>query len=544
MADTTAPRVPAPPPQFTGEEAFSLFHPEPDEPDHWLWLEQHLGHEAIRDFLDPLKRVLKIAREHGCRTVVVEERYVDADYRSEYSTFWSRRFQERPPLARRVHFFGARLEVGELHDLPPEHDYIGYCVLRPTALGPMGRTVLRPPSGFAADAVLCTVVEHPSLFGCELEVEGVPFCQQDGELLRCAHAAAWLCHYIAQERHLISRHTTAEIAKLPSSDPSKYRSLPSNGLTAEQLQSIFSALGTPALFYAADDLPDPPAELPPIEPERVGVFGAQAARERAVERAQRQWKDEMDRERLLRVVCKYLNSGFPVVVLTEGEENHAFTLVGWERVDGRVRLLACDDQVGPYEPIDDVLEDQRAGGRWVSLMVPLPEKAFLTGEAAEQMAWNIAQGAANLTTSANAQEQDFVAFRHQLEHLRAGISVRTQLIRGREYKNRIGAQDRHPDALRLYRMAHLPNWVWLVEFHDPRAREGGQPCVLAEIVFDSTSHDVAPLTLLATTASTARDHGALRRGEAVHEAPGPRKPWTSLICPVAAQDEDANEQAA
>jgi hypothetical protein len=527
---------PLEPPCAAASVGHRLFHPDPQEPRHWAWLIDELGAGAASRFLRPLAAVFEVAREGGCNCIVVEERYLDLDYRSEYSMFWSKRFEHSPPEAKRIHFFATALTPEQLHEIPAGADYLGYSVLRPATLGPVGRTVMRPPPRVGAEAVLCTVHDRPNLFGNELSVRGTPFCQQDGELLRCAHAATWLTHYVAQGRGLIGRRTTAEIATLPSLEVSRHRSLPSNGLTVEQMQSIFSAMGLPAVFYDATDLPDPPAPLPEVEPEPLGRLAGRGKREEASEQAQREWQQEMRREQLLRVACKYINSGFPVVVLTEGEENHAFTLTGWERRAGGVRLYAADDMLGPYEPIDDVLGEQERSGKWVGIMLPLPEKVFLTGEAAEQAGWNIAEGASRVEQPTTEQEADFQRLAGSFDHLRAGVSVRTMLIEGRQLKRELADRGRAPGPLTLYRLAHLPHWVWLVEFHDVEARDRGEPCVVAEIVFDSTSHDEVPLTVLSSTASQSRDHGAIRRGEeGATEAAGPGEKWKSLILRRATQ---------
>ena len=320
--------------------AATVWHLDPASPSDSEELLRWLLPASVRgQARRPMRQVLRIAREGGCRSVVVEERYIDPDYRSEYSAFWSRRFEERRPLAKRLHFFAAPIEPETLHVAPPAGSYLGYTVLRPTDLGPVGRTVLRPPPRLG-DAVLTTVRDRPSLFGNPLDVLGVPFCQQDGEFLVCAHSAAWLCHYVAHHRGVIGRRMTAEIASIPSVEGSKHRPLPATGLTGEQMQAIFSSLGIPALFYDATDLPRLPTEFP------AGGFRI---------RGQRHRQRQRQREQLLRVVCKYINSGFPVVVLTSGRQAHAFTLVGWREEAGAIQLIACDDQVGPYEVIEDPL---------------------------------------------------------------------------------------------------------------------------------------------------------------------------------------------
>src|ERR1700761_1271602 len=64
--------------------------------------------------------------------------------------------------------------------------------------------------------------------------------------------------------------------------------------------------------------------------------------------------------RLITVICRYLNSRFPVLI---GAGDHAFVLVGWfRRDDGGVSFVACDDQVGPYEVIDDPFDTTRRRG--------------------------------------------------------------------------------------------------------------------------------------------------------------------------------------
>lgn len=461
-----------------------------DVDEQWQQAAEAVAGEVADGALNTIKCILDIVRSRGCSTIVVEQRYIDRDYQSEYSAFWAGRFESRPAEARRLHFFQASFDAMALPQLPTNPGYLGYCVVRPTALGAVGRTVIEPAQT-VLDARLTKIVDRPSLFGHPLEVVGVPFCQQDGELLRCAHAAAWICHYVAFHRRVVARRLTADIASMPAVDASKYRPLPSNGLTAEQLQSIFSAMGIPAFFYAADDLP---------------LLPGRRLKDPAVPAAEhnRRVRDE----RVLRVVCKYLNSGFPVVVLTEsGNENHAFTLVGW-RLDeeGTTQLVACDDRVGPYELIDSPELDGRRRGRWKGFMIPLPDNVYLTGEAAETRARQLVLAEVDkAAVEEDSPTADLAEIAPHLDALGGPISVRTRLMEGRRYKATIVRQGRHHEAVRIARMAHLPQWVWVVEFQDRARREAGDPCVSAEIVFDSTSHDERPAFALLSTRSTMID---------------------------------------
>lgn len=470
----------------------TVFHPDPAQDEHWAELGDLFAYEVLDSARAPIDRIFEIVRSRACRTIVLERDYVDRDYLSEYSAFWASRFADRPVRAARVHFFAREFGVDDLHDLPQDVGYLGYFVFRPTPLGAIGRTVLVPPASLTGDEVRLTeVVDRPSLFGNPLEVRGVPFCQQDGVLLRCAHAAAWICHFVAHHRRIIGRKATADIATMSSVEGSKHRPLPSTGLTGEQLQGVFSAVGIPAFFYEVEKLPKLPADLPDIP-------------ELSAEEQSRRVLDE----RIFRVVCKYLNSGFPVVVLTESEdENHAFTLVGWESLDdeGGVRLIACDDQVGPYEIIDSPTVDGAQRGTWKGFMLPLPKEVFLTGEAAESRARQYVRAAAQSPMDDDVVSTDFAEIAPHLDDLRGKVRVRSRLIEGRRYKAMAKRQRRHPDAIRVLRMANYPLWVWVVEFQDPVCRKAREPCVMAEVIFDSSAHDDAPDFELISTQSATID---------------------------------------
>jgi hypothetical protein len=63
------------------------------------------------------------------------------------------------------------------------------------------------------------------------------------------------------------------------------------------------------------------------------------------------------------------------------------------------------------------------------------------------------------------------------------------LVSNRDYKRRLLDQGRPPDVTERLRLAPLSNWVWVVEAHDRAARDAGEPCAVAEFVYDSTSFE-------------------------------------------------------
>lgn len=412
-----------------------------------------------------MDEIFKAVRAGGCRTVIVENRYVDGDFRSEFSAFWSRRFDGVPAFARRLHFFTTEIRDNELHALPDNSGYLGYAVIRPIEQGPVGRTVIAPPPE-QRDATLALATDEITLFGNRLAVEGAPFCQQDGEYFRCAHAAAWMCHYSAVLRGLVPRQPTSAFIDATPTMLSLERPLPSKGMSLQQLQAVFGAFQQPALFYGLGKMPrvagvEDPAPPPPAD-GHVLLPG--------------KWDT-----RVFSVVCRYLNSGYPVFIATQ---DHAFALVGWYRDGDWIRFIVNDDQRGPYGVIDSPFEDSR--GVWQALMVPLPPRVLLSAESAENRAHLAfrALGSAPGVAAAWAEIANGVADK--------SISLRTLLRDASEYKIELASRGVPEEATRLLRLARLPHFVWVVEAHDREARRAGEPCVIAEVVIDSTSNDYAP----------------------------------------------------
>ena len=414
----------------------------------------------------PLHQVFDVVRKGGCVTVVVENRYVDVDYRSEYSSFWSLKFDNQSPFARRFHFFATNLEEKTLHLLTEEQveSYLGYSIIRPVPHGRVGRTVVKPPPELDG-ATLTLIDDKVSLFGTPLTVRGVPFCEQDKEFLRCAHAAAWICHYTAARRGNVGRHSTAEIVEMSPNALSPERALPSQGLNYNQLQVVFGALAQPAILYGLSALPQVVGVEDPVSPDD----------ENSGEETPAGWWDK----RMISIICRYLNSGFPVLV---GADEHAFVLVGWRRDDeGSVQFIACDDGVGPYEVIKSPFEHDLAP--WDSFMIPLPPKVYLSAESAETRAHEWFRYFAE-------QVEQLSQFGEEL--LEGKVVLRTMLRTGSRYKEEVKRVARSPQTLQALRLARLPHWVWVVEAHRPELCKEEKPCVVAAAVLDSTAFDEKP----------------------------------------------------
>jgi hypothetical protein len=438
---------------------------------------------SLEDRYQPFSRTLHqcfhVACENGAQSVVIETHYYDADYRSEYAAFYSRLYVPREATTHRLHFFKSDLTGRPLWDLgigPDDSDYLGYVIVRPSPLRRVGRTVLSPPARHK-DAVRTSVTDRVTLFGQELTVRGVPFMQQDANatLDRCAHIAAWMAHYSAFRRDEVARLPVAEFSL--RADPSYGgRPAPSGGLTDRQLVELLRRL-----------------ELPPhvVDVASLSLPGHLAKQtEQEVPAQPRPWVSSLEA-----TCCRYLNSGYPVIVATD---HHTFVLCGYFRDkdgdDESIRFVRHEDEAGPYLVVPSPYRDLGPGGEsyspWRRLIVPAPEELWLQPELAERTAMSFIKASVQ---AANLGKVDFGPLPSLVSS--EALGIRTYARHNNSFKK--GLPGRVEDAvLKAYRLARLPRYVWIVEVVDKdRRRSGHEDCVIGEYVFDATSSGLQPRPL-------------------------------------------------
>lgn len=432
----------------------------------------------------PLQRCVEVARSLGATTLVIETRYLDLDYRSEFSAYYSRQFADIPDSAHRLHFFRDKLNADSLWQNAEKAGYLGYIVVRPASTGLVSRALLPPPPDLAP-AIRTNVTEQVGFFGQTLTVTGVPFAQQDAQLGACAQAAAWMCHYSAYLRGDAARRTKADFSLMADASLQPSRGMPSGGLTVVQLSDLFRRFELPAMFYSVGDLPSP--QLPWQPPDPTPPFPAGGAGNVPPG----SWD-----HRIVPVACRHLNSGNPVLV---GTHNHAFILCGYRRTDvpqkGWIEFVRHDDQAGPYLLVTNVLNDVdpttgKVYGFWRTMHVPVPEKLWLAPEAAERKGGRYLVNASRRIAAASPQPLPFTS----LEELIAAnrLSLRTYAVRSNDFKEKLGGRGLPDTIVREYALARLPRFIWVVEAIDRELREAGQEAVLGEAVLDATSSDNAP----------------------------------------------------
>jgi len=405
-------------------------------PQNWPSLEAAIDAAAADVYgTRVLGEVLARVRESSPTRALLEPDYIDADYRDEYTHFYSKTFQTLPDRCRRLHFFKL---LGE----GPRERYLGYVVLRPLRSRPVGRTVLTPPDS-ARSWVSCAVqdVVHP--YGQRLQTLGFPFIEQDTQLGVCAHASVWmvaLYHHLAFQRPRRFMHDIADAAK---AHHEPWRPTPSEGLSDQQVSVALQQLGLEPITYVVSSPPN--------------------------------------NQSINRVICRYLNSRLPVILTTE---RHVVVLIGYGRDNkGRLFFVRQDEGHTPYER---VYKDSDPLGKWDLLFVPLPGKVYLAGESAEPFA-------RRMLASLLALDPHKALRRRLGSYLR----LRTYLIRAGKYKEQLLMRGLPVKAAAIHRSVPTSNWIWVVELQDADLARSTLRCVLGEIAIDATSDRRDPNPLFA-----------------------------------------------
>lgn len=447
-----------------------VFHPATDA--EWdAAISRYLGSRNDR----PLRRCVNVARTLGAKTIVVETRYLDPDYRSEFSAYYSKQFADVPDSTHRLHFFSKILTKRTMWRTATSVDYLGYVVIRPATTGLVSRAMLPPPPELQS-AVRTSVTETVNFFGQDLDVTGVPFAQQDAQIGACAQAAAWSCHYSAFLRHDVHRRPKAEFTLRAPASLHPSRPIPSGGLTVLQLCELFRTLELPALHYEIGKLPSPGLSWQPPDPKPS---------------APNQHPGLWD-NRIVTIACRHLNSGNPILI---GTLDHAFILCGYRRTNnprpGWIEFVRHDDQEGPYSLVSDVLADVapdtgKAYGPWQTMQVPMPDKIWLAPEVAELQSGELLLSLSREITSAYPGKP-FLDLDELIRMDR--LRVHTYVTRSNAFKGELKSRGLATNFRRGYAFARLPRYVWVVEAIDKDLRDSGLPCVLGEAVLDATSSD-------------------------------------------------------
>lgn len=232
-----------------------------------------------RPALSQLAYIDKYVSDLGCKSIAIEEHYIDRDYIEDHSVFYSRSLFPYPNFCRRVNFFG--LEISELcpaldslrnqgfenglGTLRSECEtfsrayYLGFCVVKHLPGCPVGKTILRcydrQASGGAVRRFDGTHSYRAHFAGVELTVQGLPFQQQDLGVSACATTALWSALHQFSDFENFGSATPSQITMLAAQHSLPYgRAMPQEeGLSVDQMCQAVQALKVAPNLLRADD---------------------------------------------------------------------------------------------------------------------------------------------------------------------------------------------------------------------------------------------------------------------------------------------------
>ena len=193
----------------------------------------------------------------GVQSLLIEDGYFDRDYLSEFSAFYGQSARGYSNLCKRLSFFtdpginravfeqALKSESSSLEQL--KKSFVGFTVLRPFEIAPLGRTVLAwfPEHNQDRRRITKPSRDYPiHLAGIELIVRGLAWQQQDSAVGACATIALWSMFHASafDDHHAIP--TTAEITRSANKKASLgARVFPSKGLNIHQLLEAIKEQG-------------------------------------------------------------------------------------------------------------------------------------------------------------------------------------------------------------------------------------------------------------------------------------------------------------
>jgi len=516
------------------------------------------------------------------KTMLAEYHYFDLDYRSEIGELQEWSYAQMKPMSIRLHFFsleadpeesyrdflrragGAATTVSAKATSAADGDgkddgllvprYLGYSVVRGTPGDPIGRSLVSPFSNIddiikldyrvVHSQVRTAVTEHVNVLGVPLIAVGVPFMEQEGSLIRCAHVSAWICHYTATLRGFVPRRPISHFHRMGGTYAIG-RSFPSQGLTTHEVVQILGR----------SDMPAEVLDGPILKRSRDLNWTDRKVLKQRLEKAKTPTRVNSERkdvtaavetvwikDNLSAAVCRYLNSGIPVMLL-DGE--HTQVVVGYVRrsdhedgvnslpdyrgdadvEEGHGRdlpdllsrptvgaaeqdeqsdveyFIVSDDQRGPFElvAVQSLAEMIRA--RSAKVLVPLPRGLSLTGRKAEQLGIRflniymrerlkpLLERVAAGDTDYSAEEAGVLRFYQDISRtMSEKYTVRTYATTGIDLKTSVDRRLRTtPDIADTIATQPMPKYVWVMEVIDrTRRRTRRRNSVRAMVVMDAS----------------------------------------------------------
>jgi len=196
-------------------------------------------------------------------TIIVESEYIDRDFLEDFAGCYVRCFPEYERKCARLHFFNARFSRPDLLKALDgsvsfaqrlQRAYLGFIVIKPLPQTIIGRTCLATYPGQEGRAFPITRSYEANLCGLNLTVQSLAYQEQDRVAAACATSALWsVFHGTGKLFHhrIPSPVEITQAANLVVASGS--RSLPSQGLSADQIAAAMRTVGLEPFHINASD---------------------------------------------------------------------------------------------------------------------------------------------------------------------------------------------------------------------------------------------------------------------------------------------------
>ncbi len=396
------------------------------------------------------------------KAVLIEQPYIDKDYRSTYYNFYAKKGQRYRADCVRLHFFDDAVAFEQAamrlrcSDRLTDH-YFGYVVLRPTGIATIGRSVVSPDVRTGAPRYIISGRHKVHVLGYKLEVQGFPSMDQHIDISVCAHVACWsiLRHY--SERYSVYREFLTHDITMMAQEFNPGGLVPSKGLQLSHAERVFQEAGTFPILVAQG--PAGKGDTP-----------------------------------FYRQLLAYVDSGFPLFAAMH-DLGHAIAVVGYEwrkpslgtapgmryAWDEVQSLAVVDDNHLPYLSIPLTGSSDYAADDIDAFIVALPEKIYYPADAIDRFA---SKGLFAFGGVVDLPAKDQAIIRY---FITTAASFRGFV---REYESEFD-----PKLVELIMTLPLAQFIWIIEFATEAQWQTGQ--ISARAVVDATAslREVMPLWL-------------------------------------------------
>lgn len=385
------------------------------------------------------------------KSILIEENYIDKDYRSTYYHFYSKKGHYYRPDCVRLHFFDETVSFDAhgqkliCNDPRLEDHYFGYMVLRPTGIATIGRSVVSPDVRKGSNGFTISTRHKVHVLGYTLEVEGFPSMDQHIDIAVCAHVACWaiLRHYSIRYK-IYQQFLTHDITMMAQSfNPGGI--IPSKGLEVSHAERVLQEAGTFPIHISKNG------------PNDISFY---------------------------RQLIAYVESGFPLFAAMHLSA-HAIAIIGheWKKTkkwpksqkkryawDEVKSLIVIDDNHLPYLSVDVKPGKDYSAADLDAFIVALPEKVFYPADAVD----SFAQTLFHLRQLVALPPKEKTIIRY---FLTTGSKLRS-FMRTRE-------SEYDPKLLEIVMTLPFAQFIWLIEYATEEQWAVGQ--ITARAVLDGTA---------------------------------------------------------